>query len=213
MDDGYSEEDMRKQCKLNNIKVLFCFDVSKANQLTRTFKLAIDKKDENKIMLKSTWPHGVEINRWFYKPIPAEHLTQNVNDNCYDLQIHQDIINQPNENLQQRNYPSSSAEQDVNTVIIPDNNTTITSNVNNAHTNQMYEGSSTVGLLGHQTTSSSDRNSDNIATADTNIIAPEMHTLAAVSTSTAIDRAADGKLMALGECLSDTDLNEIIEAL
>ena len=48
VEEGFTEADIRRQCKQNDIKVLFCFDVTKENQTKRTFKLAIDKRHEDK---------------------------------------------------------------------------------------------------------------------------------------------------------------------
>jgi hypothetical protein len=93
--DGYDVEDIRKQCKKQNFKVLFCFNVTKSDQTSRTFKLAVDKKHDATILLKSSWPAGIEIRRWKYKSATAEVEQLNLTDSRDSIgtRVGQDIIN------------------------------------------------------------------------------------------------------------------------
>lgn len=66
--DQYDVSDIKNHCKQLNIRVLFCFNISRQDQKSRSFKLAVAKVEENKIMDSSSWPAGVVVRPWNYKP-------------------------------------------------------------------------------------------------------------------------------------------------
>lgn len=72
----YGVNDILSQCKQLNIKVLFCFDVTKQTQTSKSFKLAVDKKDQAKMLGKGSFPPRVGVRLWNYKQSADAHTQE-----------------------------------------------------------------------------------------------------------------------------------------
>ena len=62
----YTEEDLRIYCRALNIRVLFCFDITKGGQNSRSFKLAVRKCDVPTVTDSSCWPAKIVLREWNY---------------------------------------------------------------------------------------------------------------------------------------------------
>ena len=58
---GYSVDNIRQQCKNINVRLLFCFDISRSEYNGKAFNLAFDSRDLHKVMDSSAWPLGIII--------------------------------------------------------------------------------------------------------------------------------------------------------
>ena len=79
VDNEYDVNDIRKQCKHLNIRVLFCFDVTQEGHKSKTFKVGIDKRHYNIFKDKGSWPSRIEVRDWHYKQ-PAAQLELDFRD-------------------------------------------------------------------------------------------------------------------------------------
>jgi hypothetical protein len=59
-----SVSDIKEHCRSNNIRVLFCFDVSKSVYQAKAFKLAVPESESNLVLDVATWPDAVSIRLW-----------------------------------------------------------------------------------------------------------------------------------------------------
>jgi len=71
----YDVEDIKKHCKQLDIRVLFCFSITKSNHSSKSFKLAVAKQDEHRVLSSESWPTGVVVRPWKYAIIPSTQQT------------------------------------------------------------------------------------------------------------------------------------------
>ena len=60
----YNDKDIIKHCSDNGIRVLFCFDITKADRQSRSFKIAVATKDYTLFTNSMLWPQRVFVRPW-----------------------------------------------------------------------------------------------------------------------------------------------------
>jgi len=74
----YTVDNIKQHCRDINIRVLFCFDISKPDGTARAFKLAVDAAHRDKMEnTTASWPRRVVIRTWNYR----SQIDPGLNDN------------------------------------------------------------------------------------------------------------------------------------
>jgi hypothetical protein len=68
----FTQDDIRKHCKSLNVRVLFCFEISKNERNAKAFKVAVRDQDKNIIENCDSWPARVIIRPWRYNLLDTE---------------------------------------------------------------------------------------------------------------------------------------------
>jgi len=107
----FSANDIKDHCYSLGAKVLFCHEVSKVDNKSKAFKLAVREIDRDIMENDESWPLNCSIRSWKYKPLSS--TDSDMETQAVDIHVNRNQVNSVNnsDNLLTSNVATEFEDQ------------------------------------------------------------------------------------------------------